>query len=271
MLLKLIFCLWSFSSVRGQTFKSLTPRLRIIGGDEAVPHAFPYQVGLLINNRALCGASLISENYVLTAAHCATEIYNNNVEVILGAHNITANETSQVRIKGTDIIIHENYDYTSFQNDIALIRLASPAPLNDVIKTVALPSRRDRGKTYLNQETTSIGWGLTEDKHNPTLKDITSTLRVVNVTVMDLDECADDYNDEETGVVYVSEVNICTTGYKNKGTCNGDSGGPLLYKSKQIGIVSIGSTLCEMCSPSVFTKVAWFLDWIEEKTDVAIS
>ncbi|KAG5894637.1 hypothetical protein JTB14_012559 [Gonioctena quinquepunctata] len=271
----LVSLLFSFSVVEGdgKQYKSLTPRVnrvQIIGGDGAVPHAYPFQVALLIDKTALCGASLISKYYVLTAAHCAMAIYN-SVDIILGAHNVTANENSQVRLKSAKIIIHENFSYTSYQNDIALIKLASPAPLNNVIKTIALPSRSDIGNTYMDQVVTSTGWGLTGDIVNPSLNDISSVLRVVNVTVMDLEECGDDYNDEDSGIYYVSELNICTSGYQNKGTCNGDSGGPLVHKGKQIGLVSIGSTLCELCSPSVFTNLSRFLDWIEKNSDVVIA
>lgn len=47
------------------------PQLRIIGGDEAVPHSYPFVVGLVINENAFCGGTLLTKNYVLTAAHCA--------------------------------------------------------------------------------------------------------------------------------------------------------------------------------------------------------
>ncbi|KAJ8910302.1 hypothetical protein NQ315_003780 [Exocentrus adspersus] len=56
---------------------------RIIGGNEATPHQYPFQVGLLLNNNAFCGGSLISKNFVLTAAHCATVLLKRIFDILI--------------------------------------------------------------------------------------------------------------------------------------------------------------------------------------------
>lgn len=189
------------------------------------------------------------------------------VEVILGAHNIKIQEKTQVHTIGGKIIIHELYNTTSFENDIALIKLPEPVELNDFIQTVKLPSRGHND--YTNERVTSVGWGLTHDNPSPSIRDISNVLRAVNLTVTPLSECLD-FNENEDNIVYVTEKNICTSGYRAKGTCEGDSGSPLLHHGKQIGIVSIGPSECEACWPSVYTDVGNFLDWIHSNSDVEI-
>ena len=69
---------------------------------------------------------IIAENYVLTAAHCIATNKNGPVqyvEVILGAHKIRANESSQVRLASTEFFHHEQYDSQSITNDIGLVKL----------------------------------------------------------------------------------------------------------------------------------------------------
>ncbi|XP_018563533.1 brachyurin [Anoplophora glabripennis] len=254
--------------LRQGKYVDLSPTIpRIIGGEEAVPHEYPFQVGLLINGNSFCGGSLVSNNYVLTAAHCATVI--STVEIILGAHNLTADEDTQLRLTASEIHVHEQYNRTDYQNDIAILRLSETVTLNDYIQTIKLPSRSEVNNTYENTVVTSTGWGLTADLDHPeSLKDISPVLKYVNVAIQPLVNCGDYYNRNIYDIAYVTELNLCTSGYKNKGTCRGDSGGPLIHNGIQIGLVSIGTTLCELCSPSIFTNVAKHLDWIEANSDV---
>ncbi|CAG9855669.1 unnamed protein product [Phyllotreta striolata] len=242
-------------------------RLKIVGGDEAVPHAYPYQVALIIDNSQLCGGSLISQNYVLTAAHCASEMYERNVDIILGAHNVSSNESTQVRRKPSKITINKNFNYTSLQNDIALIKLNQPAPINAFIKPIELISRTEANNTLDGQTATSTGWGLTKDVKYPNIKDMSDVLMVVEVPILLLKSCRKYYKDQH--IQFVTSKNICTDGTNKKGTCNGDSGGPLVYDGKLIGVVSGGANLCEIEAPSVFTNVGRYLNWIEKHSDVS--
>ncbi|EFA01275.1 serine protease P38 precursor [Tribolium castaneum] len=240
-------------------------KLHIIGGDEVVPHSVPYQVGLKINGNAFCGGALISPNYVLTAAHCGKVI--RSVDVILGAHNISnPSEDTQVTIAGSKIINHENYNSGNYRNDICLIQLSQPAPINDNIQVAKLPPSSDLDKSYFDETVTATGWGLIKDVPFPTTKDMSDVLTKVDVKVSNITECGMYYNDDED--TYVVDTNLCTSGYRNKGTCNGDSGGPLSLDGVLIGVTSFGTLLCEMCSPSVYTKVVNYLDWIAANSDV---
>lgn len=189
------------------------------------------------------------------------------MDVILGAHNISnSDEDTQITISGSKVINHDKYNNTNFQNDIALIQLSKSAPINENIQPAKLPPSSDSGKTYFDETVTATGWGLYYDVPFPTTKDMSDVLLKVDVSVSNLTECGLYYNDDDD--TYVVETNLCTSGYKNRGTCNGDSGGPLSLDGILIGIISFGTKLCEMCSPSVYTKIVDYLDWISDNSDV---
>ncbi|XP_044271011.1 brachyurin-like isoform X3 [Tribolium madens] len=249
-----------------RSYKNKT-KIKHPGGDEVVPHSVPYQVGVKINGNAFCGGALISSNYVLTAGHCCEVI--NSVDVILGAHNISnPSEDTQIIISNNEVKNHEKYDSATLRNDICLIQLSESAPNNNNIQAAKLPPSSDSGRSYLDETVTATGWGLYKDVPFPTTRDMSDVLLKVDVQVSNLTECGMYYNDDDT--TYVVNTNLCTSGYRNKGTCNGDSGGPLSLDGVLIGLTSFGTELCEMCSPSVYTRVVDYLDWIAENSDVII-
>lgn len=117
---------------------------RIVGGEEVPPNTYPWQAGLLIRINmvltSLCGGSLIGVQAVLTAAHCV--INTQNVHVILGAHQLTANEPFQQRqmVLPLGYRIHGNYDEATFANNIAILILPVPVSTATMhVQIVALP------------------------------------------------------------------------------------------------------------------------------------
>merc|ERR1711993_61424 len=110
----------------------------IVGGDEAVPHSHPHQVGLFIDDMYFCGGSLISQDYVLTAAHCCDGAFF--IEVVMGAHMIRETESTQVRKTSYDFATHEDWDPNNIENDICWIKLPETVELNTNIQTVGLSS-----------------------------------------------------------------------------------------------------------------------------------
>ncbi|XP_042857306.1 chymotrypsin BII-like [Penaeus japonicus] len=225
---------------------------RIVGGTEASPHSWPHQVALFIDFMYFCGGSLISSEWVLTAAHCMDGAFY--VEVVMGAHNIQIIEASQLTMSSTDFFTHESWDSFSLTNDIALIKLPSPVEFNDYIQPVSLPAMDvPVGKTV-----TPTGWGRTSDTASGT----SNVLRQVDVPVMTNADCDAVYGIVGDGVV-------CIDGADGKGTCNGDSGGPLNLNGMTYGITSFGSSAgCEVGYPDAFTRVHYYLDWIEANTGV---
>merc|ERR1712227_376855 len=218
---------------------------KIVGGFEAEPNQWPWQVALFIDNAWFCGGALSSENYVLTAAHCVDGA--SYFDIMAGAHNVReSSEPHRVEITSFNGWTHPNWDPNTLSNDIALIELPSPITFDDYIKPSCQPSSGD------------------------TAGGISPVLRMVeDLPIISNAECNAIY-----GIVGDGVVCIDTTG--GKGTCNGDSGGPLNMKFdvvdkegnpgqkwKQVGVVSFGASAgCEVGYPAGFTRNAYFMDWI---------
>ncbi|RXN20381.1 granzyme B(G,H)-like protein [Labeo rohita] len=99
----------------------------IVNGKEAKPHSRPYMVSVQVKEQHICGGFLISDRFVMTAAHCR----NNSpvLTVVLGAHNLRNKKENSVRIKVDSYYQHPKYTNESFHNDILLLKGDSGGPL----------------------------------------------------------------------------------------------------------------------------------------------
>ncbi|XP_005183423.1 brachyurin [Musca domestica] len=240
---------------------------RITNGELAKAGQFPYQVGLSLvfgNQGAWCGGTLISDRWILTAAHCTDGA--DGVTVYLGAIDIKDDhEKGQQRIytSKSNIIVHEHWDPNTLSNDISLIKLPVVIEFNERIQPAALPKMDGHYSTYEGDMVWASGWG----KDSDAATSVSPLLRYIEVPVMKLSTCKTYY------LGMVTEKMICISSKGGKSTCNGDSGGPLVYKhdgvNTVIGATSFGIALgCEKGWPGVFTRVTSYLDWIEEKSGV---
>merc|ERR1712001_148242 len=236
---------------------------RIVGGFEAEENQWPWQVALFIDDAWFCGGSIISENYVLTAAHCADGA--SYFDIMAGAHNVRASsEPNRVEVTSYNGWTHPLWNSNDLSGDLALIELPSPMPMNDYISTSCLPAT---GETpAVGSLVTVTGWGKPSDSAGG----ISPVLREVrDIPVMTNADCNAVY-----GIVGDGVVCIDTAG--GRGSCNGDSGGPLVQKSgakaagdkwTQVGIVSFGASAgCEVGMPAGFTRTEYYLDWIKSET-----
>merc|ERR1711973_572355 len=241
------------------------PSERIVGGEEATPHQYPWMAALFIDDKWFCGGTLISDQWVLTAGHCADGA--SSVNVMLGAHNVREDvEDGRMEIVSTDIYQHESYNGILIHNDIALIKLPEPIEFNDNIRPICLPSYSEWNTTWYHLDMEISGWGKPTDSSDG----ISPVLRDATVDTITNLLCALNFP------INIDHRNICISGDGGTSTCNGDSGGPLEYlyedgKYRQIGITSFGSGFgCEIGMPAAFTRVASFLEWIETHTGIAI-
>ncbi|RMZ97905.1 transmembrane protease serine 2 [Brachionus plicatilis] len=109
--------------------------MRIIGGVEAVPNSWPWQA-FLTDGQTMCGASLLNEQWLITAAHC---INGNNLKVYLGAHDL-GRLYSGSGYSVAEIYSHPDYNRNGdLKSDIALLKLDRPVTLTDKIQPVCLP------------------------------------------------------------------------------------------------------------------------------------
>ncbi|XP_053666779.1 brachyurin-like [Anopheles marshallii] len=259
---------WERLPAEMQIYRKLIPTHRVVNGQEATPGQFPYQIALLSTfptGTGLCGGSVLTNNYILTAAHCVisggTTLASGGT-AIMGAHDRSFVEPTQQRIAFTaaGIIAHPGYTSTNIRNDIAVVRLNSPITYTDRIQPVRLPGRSDT-RQFGGMTGTVSGFGRTTDTG--------STSPVVMYTsnpVMTNADCIARWN---TAVIQAQ--NVCLSGDGGRSACNGDSGGPLAVQdggSLQIGVVSFGSAAgCSVGMPSVYARVTFFLDFIESNSD----
>merc|ERR1711992_309710 len=236
---------------------------KIVGGEEAAENQWPWIVALFVDDSWFCGGALISEKWVMTAAHCVEDALY--FDIMAGAHNVRAgSEPHRVEITSYNGWTHPQWDHSTLANDLALIELPSPIDFNDYISPSCMPEKGDTADE--SELVTVTGWGKPSDSAGG----ISPVLRMVSdLPCISNAECNDFY-----GIVGDGIVCIDTTG--GKGSCNGDSGGPLVMKAgmkaagqawNQVGIVSFGSSAgCEVGYPAGFTRTEYYLDWITSET-----
>ncbi|KAG8243276.1 hypothetical protein J6590_048419 [Homalodisca vitripennis] len=239
-------------------------RARIVGGQETGINEFPFMAGLVDARRGaviVCGASIISRRYVITANHCLPPLKVEHTAVVVGEHNISTGmetpETKLIRVKR--FIPYPYYNSVTRQYDIALIELVSEITYTMRVGPVCLPFM-SRNWDLTGEAVTVLGWGTTEFG-GPRSR----VLQKGTVDLINIQDCKNSYG--ETIEPYTQ---LCT--YRQSvDACQYDSGGPLTWFNYYInryeftGIVSYGKA-CATDVPSVNTKVAPFLQWILDNT-----
>ncbi|XP_075134931.1 chymotrypsin-like elastase family member 3B [Leptodactylus fuscus] len=264
MLRLLVTVLLAAAASHGCGVPTYMPISRVVNGVDAVPHSWPWMASLQfhyygesIHN---CGGSLITSQWVLSAAHCFD--YKRDYHVVLGEHDRSVEEGTEqyFPISDKDIFVHPkwNSDCPQCGYDIALIKLSREAELNDVVQPGCLPPQ---GRLFSSGlECFGPGWGLLYGNGPQAL-----VLQQALLPIVDPAQCTqpDWWGD------MVDESLLCAGGY-DQGSCSSDSGGPLNCQDMDgrwyiEGIVSFGSARCNtLRKPTVFTRVSLFTDWIDE-------
>ncbi|XP_061213368.1 chymotrypsin-C-like [Neopsephotus bourkii] len=246
----------------GQAAVASLHRPRVVGGEDAVPHSWPWQISLqYIQNGKwyhTCGGTLIETNWVLTAAHCISSTLT--YRVVLGKQVLSdEEELGSVAVGVEKIIVHKNWNSFLIINDIALIKLAEEVQESETIQVACLPPA---GQILENNYPCYVtGWGRLWT--NGPLADV---LQQALLPVVDYETCSQ----WSWWGIHVLPSMICAGGDGVISSCNGDSGGPLNCpfegRWEVAGIVSFGSGLgCNtLRKPTVFTRVSAYIDWIHE-------
>ncbi|XP_062597771.1 elastase-1-like [Saccostrea cucullata] len=251
---------------------SAAPMSKIVGGSNATPNDWPWQISLQFQGSTggyghICGASLISENYALTAAHCVSHDPTvSKYRLLLGEHQFSVTAGTEQTITLSNILMHPQYSDSAggFPHDIAILRLSSPAKLNEFVKVATLPT--STSTSFYNGRTCYItGWGRLSGGGS-----LPDTLQEAQTTVISHSNCRSALG--MSGLLYLQEgPHVCVYTGSN-GACNGDSGGPLVCDVNGVwelaGATSWGLQNCPTSSPTVYTRVSNYLSWIRQNTDL---
>ncbi|XP_030369917.1 venom serine protease [Scaptodrosophila lebanonensis] len=244
-------CGWSFPA-------------RIANGVEAAKHEYPSMVALrdlTSNQRVLCGGNIVSDRYIITAAHCtARQPVASRLMALVGEHDLSSNSESiyaaQYPIRS--IINHPAYTVTSSGdlNDIALLQTARPMRWSRGVGPICLPARQS-GETFAYENVDIAGWGtlgFTAPKSN--------TLQKATLLTMENRVCEQRYN------ASIAANQICTYDSRGQGqdSCQYDSGGPVILRQQQrlflLGVISYGRVCGQRYGIGVNTRITAHLNWL---------
>ncbi|KAJ9597878.1 hypothetical protein L9F63_011244 [Diploptera punctata] len=224
---------------------------RIVGGEDADIEDFSYQLSLEINGNHSCGASIIGEEWALTAAHCVEGVKANQLTIRAG---------TSVKGKGgtlhkiSELVRHPKYHYITTDNDIAVLKVSPPFEFNEKVQPVRLRKKEPKAGT----RGVVTGWGA-KVSGGP----LQSQLQFVTVPIVDREECNKNYG-EYGGI---TRNMICAFG-EGQDACKGDSGSPLVIKGELAGIVSWGMGCNVREHPGVYSNIATLREFITSNTGI---
>lgn len=230
------------------------PFARVVNGQNASPHSWPWQISLRVRGRHICGGSLIRPDWILTAAHCVDSNPSPSAyTVVAGGHRRTGTTSVQQTFRVITLHKHSGFSMQNLKHDIAVLQLERNVEMSDKITTVCLPQQ----DANLNSECYITGWGRTSG--GGALPEI---LQQAKLPLVSHDDCKMKY-----GVVDRS-AHLCAGAGRAgaSGGCNGDSGGPLVCNEGGrwylYGAVSFGKRDCPTTHYTVFTRIKSYNSWI---------
>uniref|UniRef100_A0A8C3JT36 coagulation factor Xa n=1 Tax=Calidris pygmaea TaxID=425635 RepID=A0A8C3JT36_9CHAR len=243
----------------GRETSSKTPYVdtRIVGGNECRLGECPWQAVLLNEEgEEFCGATIVSDYFILTAAHCINQ--SKEIKVVVGEVDREKKEQSETMHTVDKILVHSKYIAETYDNDIALIKLKEPITFSEYVVAACLPEADFANEVLMNQRSGMVsGFGREFEGGR-----LSKKLKVLEVPYVDRNTCKQSTN-------FAITENMFCAGYETeqKDACQGDSGGPHVTRYKDTyfvtGIVSWGEGCARKGKYGVYTKLSRFLRWVK--------
>ncbi|XP_068612514.1 coagulation factor VII [Brachionichthys hirsutus] len=233
---------------------------RVINGQICPKGHCPWQALITENHAYICGAIVLSDQWVLTAAHCVWAKPDSVFHVTVGEHDRQTVERTEQERRVIKVIVHLGYNKTSHDKDLAMLKLHRPVKLGQYVVPICLPAKNSsfsRTMATIRHSTVS-GWGRLS-RYGPPAR----YLQKLVLPRVPQQECRLHTRLNITR-------NMLCAGLRNGGqdACEGDSGGPLATRYKKTwfltGVVSWGKGCANENLYGVYTRVSNFLSWIED-------
>jgi len=250
---------------------------RISGGQETTPNEFPWQAYITVNfwngGSAICGGTLISDEWILSATHCFEGVIN--MTVTLGAHD-TSGESSEVNrevfdLTPGDVVKHPGWYFPLLEGDVSLIHLSRRVPFSNYIRPINLPYRDD--PSFESESVILTGWGNFSSVED---SGVSPVLRKTQTFVLG-SQGVNPACQRVAGQNFDGNKIICGDGVNSHRSCYGDDGGPMNYYRVDesawvvVGVATLGDSTpaCAISTkPSLYNRVSYYLDWIYNNTNI---
>ena len=277
-MLSLIFCIMIFSAEAHLNLASTdecgeisrgSRRLfaRVMGGMPVDITDFPHAVSLQKHGEHFCAGTLISDEWVLTAAHCTHSFSKELWTVAMGSQNSYDIDDYEQRAGVKQIIEHPDYVFPKYYNDLALVQLDKKVLFSQKAKPICLPDsdrRTGRDLGYL------AGWGYDSERRKGGKP--TEDLHMARLPILENSVCQEWLESKNKRLVLQPE-HLCA-GYEQgkQDGCDADSGGGLVVIDEKktlllVGVMSAGVGCGREKLPGIYTRVEKFVPWIKSTVE----